>query len=163
MKTCSKCGETKSLNLFSIKTCTKDGYQGHCKSCAASYQIEWHQANKSWRGPQIKKRKERLRNQNRVKLVTYLQYHPCVDCGETDPIVLQFDHIKGDKERNISEMVSAGETWYAIVLEIRKCQVRCANCHLKATAQRGNFYKTRKEFQLPNGATGSAGVSEAQG
>lgn len=162
MKICSKCGLVRPFESFSIKTSNKDGHQGHCKKCAADYQKIWHQDNKSWRIPQIKKRQNRLRDLNRMKLVTYLQYHPCVDCGESDPIVLQFDHVKG-KEHDISKMVSSGSTWTAIVLEIRKCQVRCANCHLKVTAQRANFYKTRKEFQLPNGAIGSAGVSEAQG
>lgn len=161
-KICFKCGEVKPVVLFSVKTRNKDGRQTHCKACAAHYQKQWHQDNKGWRVPQIKRRQYRLRDINRIKLVTYLQYHPCVDCGETDPIVLQFDHVKG-KDENISAMVSSGCTWHSIVLEIRKCEVRCANCHLRVTASRAQFYKTRVEFQLPNGATGSAGVSEAQG
>ena len=147
MKICIKCEETKPFDKFSFRTTNKDGYQTHCKACAANYQKEWYSENKKWRILQIHQRQDRLRNINRIKLVTYLQYHPCVDCGESDPIVLQFDHVKG-KERNISEMVSSGCTWNAIVLEIRKCEVRCANCHLKVTAKRGNFYKTKKEFQL---------------
>jgi hypothetical protein len=160
MKTCVKCGDTKSKDLFSLKTKNKDGLQNHCKQCAADYQKDWHQRNKSWRIPQIEKRRIRLRNQNRIRLVTYLQYHPCTDCGEIDPVVLQFDHVRESKERNISKMVSDGETWKVIVLEIRKCEVRCANCHLKATARRGNFYKTRKEFQFGAGVIGNTHGSE---
>jgi len=37
MKTCSRCGEVKSLTLFSIKKENKDGYHSHCKSCRAKY------------------------------------------------------------------------------------------------------------------------------
>lgn len=37
MKTCSRCGETKPLNLFSSKKENKDGRHSHCKSCRAAY------------------------------------------------------------------------------------------------------------------------------
>jgi hypothetical protein len=52
----------------------------------------------------------------------------CVDCGVTNPIVLDFDHLK-DKKYNVSRMIHDGFSWAAIKKEIAKCEVVCANCH----------------------------------
>lgn len=73
----------------------------------------------------------------------YKKTHPCVDCGEKDPIVLEFDHVRGRKHKNISHMVHK----YPVSLdelkkEITKCDIRCANCHRKVTFKRK---QTKKE------------------
>ena len=52
----------------------------------------------------------------------------CVDCGEKNHIVLDFDHIR-DKKYNVSRMIHDGFSWKAILREIEKCEVVCANCH----------------------------------
>jgi hypothetical protein len=57
---------------------------------------------------------------------TYFEEHPCVDCGNEDYRVLDFDHI-GKKEFNIAEMWT--KPWAEVLIEISKCVVRCANCH----------------------------------
>jgi hypothetical protein len=62
----------------------------------------------------------------------------CTDCGEGDPVVLDFDHVHGDKEHNISDMVNGSYSIAAIKKEMRKCEVRCSNCHRKKTHQRRN-------------------------
>jgi hypothetical protein len=68
--------------------------------------------------------------------------HPCVDCGESDPVVLEFDHVIGEKKHNIAYLVRSGRNWRSITKEIQKCEVRCANCHRRATARRdGNWKK----------------------
>ncbi|MEP6776667.1 MAG: hypothetical protein ABJA50_13820, partial [Chloroflexota bacterium] len=67
----------------------------------------------------------------------YLLTHLCVDCGESDTIVLEFDHVTGEKKFNIADVTRSGRNWQSIMEEIQKCEVRCANCHRRATAKRG--------------------------
>ncbi len=73
---------------------------------------------------------------HRAAILHYLQTHPCVDCGESDPVVLDFDHVRGVKVMDISSMVAAGHPWSTIQTEIAKCDVRCSNCHRRITAAR---------------------------
>jgi hypothetical protein len=71
----------------------------------------------------------------RVFLLDFFSKHPCVDCGETDPLVLEFDHI-GTKEFGIGAELRS-RNWQAILREIDKCEAVCANCHRRRTARRG--------------------------
>jgi len=59
----------------------------------------------------------------------------CVDCGETNHIVLDFDHLK-NKKYGISRMIHDGFSWQAIKKEIEKCEVVCSNCHRIRTHER---------------------------
>lgn len=75
----------------------------------------------------------------RAYVISYLDEHPCVDCGESDRMVLEFDHIRGVKLANISSFVKGGNTIAALQKEIDKCDVRCANCHTRVTRQRAGW------------------------
>ena len=66
----------------------------------------------------------------------------CVDCGESDPIVLEFDHVRGKKVKNIADMVNNSYSIETIKNEIRKCDVRCANCHRRKTHERRSSKKS---------------------
>lgn len=79
---------------------------------------------------------------NRLNVFEYLATHHCVDCGEADPIVLEFDHRdRTSKVSEVGTMIAHGKKWEAIVEEISKCDVRCANCHRRRTAVQFNWYK----------------------
>jgi hypothetical protein len=79
------------------------------------------------------------RNRIRTHINTHLKANPCVDCGETDIIVLEFDHIGDDKKFNISDATRFGYSMDKVIAEIAKCEVRCANCHRKKTYERGGW------------------------
>ncbi len=89
-------------------------------------------------------RQAEYRLRNRTNAIEYLSEHPCVDCGESDMCVLDFDHIDPDtKSFTVSRRLSGStNSWKTILAEIQKCEVRCANCHRRRTAQQQEWYKS---------------------
>lgn len=111
------------------------------KEKRAEYNREYHAKNKAAQYVRVRRNKLKTVADNQQRVGAYLSEHPCVDCGEADIVVLEFDHVRGDKVRNISEMVVRGWSMKTIQEEIDKCDVRCANCHRRATAARGGQWK----------------------
>lgn len=138
MKKCSKCSEYKEEDLFSQNKKRADGLQSFCKSCAAAHAR--HLCQTTDRMKKIAERNKENRARNRKFLWEYLKTHPCVDCGESDPIVLEFDHQR-DKASNLADMSRNGFSIQKIVEEIDKCVIRCANCHRRKTAKDFQWYK----------------------
>jgi hypothetical protein len=88
-----------------------------------------------------KKYSKIVRARIRAYIKDYLKANPCVDCGEADPVILEFDHVR-DKDFNISDATRKGVSINKLRDEIAKCEVRCANCHRKKTYQRsGSTHK----------------------
>lgn len=78
------------------------------------------------------------RERNKKYIQDYLLSHPCVDCGNSNIIVLEFDHITNDKKLDISNMSQHAYSIESLRKEIEKCEVRCANCHRIVTYNRRN-------------------------
>jgi hypothetical protein len=75
-----------------------------------------------------KTRWARNRNVRHRDLVRALKSRPCDDCGIQYPhYVMDFDHVRGDKSFNISDLYGKSEK--AILAEVAKCDLVCANCH----------------------------------
>lgn len=71
---------------------------------------------------------------NARRVFEYLESHPCVHCGESDPVVLKFDHRgEGDKIDSVSNLIR-NASWFKIEAELEKCDVLCANCHRRKSA-----------------------------
>lgn len=69
-----------------------------------------------------------------------LRSRSCVDCGETDADVLEFDHL-GPKRAEIKTLMHQGLSTPALLNEITECDVVCANCHRRRTAKRGRWWR----------------------
>ena len=80
---------------------------------------------------------EKKRKQIRTKLFVYayMMESGCVDCGEKDLVVLDFDHVRGEKKHSLSYLIHKARSLDTIKSEIAKCDVRCANCHRRKTAR----------------------------
>lgn len=111
----------------------------YCRPCRAEYGREHYVKHKSRYVENAMKRTQKILRQNMRLLVDYLLEHPCVDCGEPDPLVLEFDHLR-DKRFEIARGVR-DKNWAELVSEIEKCEVVCANCHRRRTAKAWGFTK----------------------
>lgn len=140
MKQCSKCGEIKVHDLFAKRTKSPDGRSAWCKSCFADYDRERYQNGND----KARKRRNKVRiiEANRQRIWDYLLEHSCVDCGNTDPRVLEFDH-RDDvmKVKDVCMMINLN--WEKVLEEISKCDVRCANCHRIRTQLQFGTWRAR--------------------
>lgn len=75
-----------------------------------------------------------LRNRNYVDQI--LKNSSCIDCGNTDPRVLEFDHVRGIKIGHISHGIRSAWNLNKLKDEINKCEIRCCNCHRIVTIER---------------------------
>ncbi|HVD37866.1 MAG TPA: hypothetical protein VNC15_03425 [Solirubrobacterales bacterium] len=137
MNRCSRCKTEKPDADFAWRRRKRGQKDTYCRPCRAAYKQEHYQANKQRYIAAAARRKKALLRERFIFLMDYFRDHPCVDCGETDPVVLEFDHLR-DKKVSISEGVQ-GRRWQDVLDEIAKCEVVCANCHRRRTAKRGGF------------------------
>ncbi len=134
MRTCIKCLVSKLEEDFPPRKGRKSGRYSHCRVCQRQYQRDHYKRNQKSQRLRARKRKSRIKLDNQRRVFEFLLDHSCVDCGESDPIVLEFDHVSGDKKAEISVLCCQGFKWDTILSEIGKCEVRCANCHRRKTA-----------------------------
>lgn len=143
-KQCAKCREIKDLTEFCFKDKKNNKRNSYCKICSRAMLRNHYQNNKQYYLDKAIARKIKLKKEAIGFLKEYFKTHPCIDCGEKRPIVLEFDHVRGEKKHSISQMIGL-YSLNAIKEEIKKCDVRCANCHRIKTAKDGgwdNLYAT---------------------
>lgn len=129
-KVCTTCGIRRGENSFRKDKKSPDGLSWQCKLC-----LKPRSAGKRRRQMQTR------RHQARLYVLEYWKSHPCIDCGETDPRCLEFDHRDpAEKTASVSSLIAKGAALKRIREEISLCDVRCANCHAKRTSDQFSFY-----------------------
>ena len=138
-KICTKCEVEKNCGLFSVRKKSKDGLAFWCRDCFKDYWSKRYYENHRYYRDSHSRSRNKLREEYARKVFEYLKNHSCVTCGESDPIVLEFDHRdRSDKIESVSVM-TRNSSWKRIEFEIQKCDVLCANCHRRKTAAQFGF------------------------
>jgi hypothetical protein len=138
-KICTKCFTEKPIEDFGWKSRVLNRRHAVCKPCTAVRSRGWYKENKDSHIENVMLHKEEARKAAREFVWNYLSKHHCVDCGESDPVVLEFDHVMKKRE-NVSRLIADGASIARIKAEIILCEVRCANCHRRKTSKdRGWF------------------------
>ena len=88
---------------------------------------------------EVTERNKAIRAASRKILNQYLLSHHCVECGESDKRVLDFDHDDpSTKHKNVTELLGSPKL---LIKEIAKCTVRCGNCHRHKTMHEQNSWR----------------------
>jgi hypothetical protein len=140
-QTCTRCLKSKHESEFGPKKDKQNGLDSWCHTCYA-YVAKKRRDDRRATDPEAYYQKlkdlDKERRRRRMKILNaYLSEHPCVDCGETDLIVLDFDHVRGEKFSEVARMFHSLYSMKRIFEEIAKCDVVCSNCHRRRTARRG--------------------------
>ena len=141
-KLCIGCGQERDAEQdFNFRDKNRGIRQTKCKYCQSQISKQHYMQNKQSYFERARSRDALIIQDNQRKLAEYLRSHPCVDCGQIDVRVLEFDHVHGNKSYNIARMISEGFSWSTIEVEIAKCEVRCANCHRIKTGEKNGSWR----------------------
>ena len=144
MKRCARCGEIKDEEEFNWRWKALGKRQSICRGCqrlSRREHYERHQKEEIARAYGVNKKR---REEAQRFIYEYLSYQVCKDCGEYDFSVLTFDHVRGKKKMEVSQMAAQGYSINAIMDEISKCEVVCYNCHMRREDKRRSGGRFRR-------------------
>jgi len=143
MKVCTKCKRKLDDSKFNWK---KKGItrSSHCKKCSREYIRIHYRRNKPYYLRKAAERNRVVKQSANAFVASYLKTHPCVDCGENNILVLEFDHKDpSSKDGEVSVIITRSGSLKRLKEEISKCDVRCANCHRIKTARENDNWKLK--------------------
>jgi hypothetical protein len=167
-KNCQKCKQSRNISDYTKNSNFRDGHSYVCKYCQKLYREENKLAIKSrtasWRKINRKHLNEHLENwkkNNPEKMrefcvdlrkchndtINKIKLNPCLDCDKKFPTYcMEFDHRPGEKKTDrISKMIGH-HSLKSILLEIKKCDLVCRNCHRIRTRSRMSISDWTKTY-----------------
>jgi hypothetical protein len=136
---CNHCGQEKPIGEFNWRWKELGIRSPTCRECKKGQQSNYYTRNQEAERESLRQQKADNKALTQKWVNEYKASRGCIDCGESDPVCLDFDHVQGDKRGSVSRLISNNVSLSAIQNEVAKCMVRCANCHRKMTARRGGW------------------------
>ena len=119
MKTCSTCRRSLPPDEFNRRSRSADGLQAVCRPCNAARARRYYADNLAKHRSAVTAQVAKTRAAHLERIGEYLLAHPCVDCGETDIRVLDFDHRDGaDKSAEVMKLAKAAYSWQRVRAEM---------------------------------------------
>lgn len=95
------------------------------------------QRARNLKDPTYNRAQSKRHRDERRELLIALKNRPCEDCGVQYPrYILDFDHVRGTKIFNLKLSCTRFRSINAIIAEVEKCDLVCANCHRERHHQR---------------------------
>jgi hypothetical protein len=113
VRTCGRCGVRKPASDFAHRRKALGQLDNYCRVCRAEYKQAHYAANRRRYIEMAQARKRRLARERATLLLDFFGSHPFADCGERDPVVLEFDHLD-DKSFGISKGLR-DHSWDAVL------------------------------------------------
>jgi hypothetical protein len=137
VKHCPRCSADLPVSAFNR---SGEGRQHWCRDCFRTYFRDRGDLHRR----QSREARARRQEPGRALVREHLRSHPCIDCGEDEMLVLEFDHHLGGKVASVGQLLTRAASLERIREEIARCEVVCVNCHRRRTARRaGTFRATR--------------------
>jgi hypothetical protein len=131
-----------------------DWSRGDCR-CAehrarhAAKQRERYKASLGRGRQKVRERQRAYRLENLRRADALKLERGCIDCGyRAHPAALHFDH-RDPKEKRFSISQRIRQPWVVLLVEIAKCDVRCANCHAVRSVTEGHVGQPRIDSKPP--------------
>lgn len=150
-KICGECRKRKSVEEFSVKLKATGVRSSKCKQCSQEYSRKHYKNNSAMYKAKAVAYTKQATVRARDWVFEYLAKASCLDCGNADFRVLEFDHVRDSKTMTIAKMMVMGRSIKAIQEEVNKCEVVCSNCHRIRTQTRQNSWRMQR-----GAATGTA-------
>lgn len=128
---CGRCRKTLPETAFNRHP---KGRQWWCRECFRSY----FEARGDVHRRQSAAAKARRRAAAAAYIAKVRRDGCCVECGESDPRILEFDHV-GPKRASLAELANSGASKRLIEDEISQCELVCVNCHRRRTGSRAGW------------------------
>jgi hypothetical protein len=94
---CNHCFQEKLVCEFNWRYKTLGIRAATCRECKNAQQSAYYNKNQVAERDRLRRQKANNQAAIREYIWQFLLSHPCVDCGENDPTVLEFDHVRGRK------------------------------------------------------------------
>lgn len=157
MRTCTRCGLAQDAAAFAARNAGRGTLQSWCRACHRVVAAErWRKLTAEQQEAKRRRERERARRL-RDALWRRLAGARCTDCGNDDPLVLEFDH-RGPKAGNIADL-AVRRSLTALEQELAVCEVRCANCHRRRTVASGARTVIASGPRTPKATTRGSGTS----
>ena len=131
LRLCARCAEWKTDAQFHN---SRTGQFSYCRDCRRAYDRQYY--DERGRTARIARQRDRI-NKARAWMAGLKSGSPCTDCGETFPVwVMHWDHLPGFEKRDAISVMVTNRTRAAVLDELKKCELVCANCHVMRTVRR---------------------------
>ena len=118
-------------------------YGGSIPSAPSKTMAKDKEAQRTAQKAHYQKYREKYRERDRQRraacraFVETFKAKPCMDCkGSFPPVCMDFDHVRGEKIKDLSDACTDMWTHERLLEEIEKCDLVCSNCHRIRTEER---------------------------